>query len=79
MTFQEILNSDDINVRELGQRACELKLLLDNHQISEPEFDELLEDLKSLKYINGQMNHLILLNDLRNVMASIDLVRHWAP
>lgn len=79
MTFQELLNSSDTNVKELAQKACELKLLLDNHQISESEFDELLEDLKSLKYISGQMNHLILLNDLKNVIASIDLVRHWAP
>ena len=79
MNFDELLTSDNNNIQELAQKACELKLLLDSQQISEEEFAELLGDLKNLKYIDGQMNQLILMNDLKNVFNAIEQVRSWAP
>jgi hypothetical protein len=79
MNFDELLTSDNNNIQELAQKACELKLLLDSQQISEEEFAELLSDLKNLKYIDGQMNQLILMNDLKNVVNAIEQVRSWAP
>jgi len=63
----------------LGQRAAALKKQFDEKQISEDEFNELLEDIKSLNNIHKEMVSLETWRELLKAVQILDMIRHWAP
>ena len=49
--FKQLLNCDNKDVADLGQRAKEIKTMYENKEISNTEFKELVEDLKLSEHI----------------------------
>lgn len=78
-SINDILISPIPEVAELGQRAVELKKQLDAKLISEDEFNELLEDIKSLNTIHKEMVSLEAWRELTKAIQILDMIRHWAP
>jgi predicted RNA binding protein with dsRBD fold (UPF0201 family) len=79
LTINDILLSPIPEVKELGQRAAALKKQFDEKQISEDEFNELLEDIKSLNNIHKEMVSLETWRELLKAVQILDMIRHWAP
>jgi hypothetical protein len=53
--FNNMLADPMIEVQEFARRAQELKLQFSNKELSEDEYNELVEDLLNLEYINKEM------------------------
>jgi hypothetical protein len=49
--FKQLLNCDNKDVADLGQRAKEIKTMYENKEISDTEFKELVEDLTLSEHI----------------------------
>ncbi|MEM2159469.1 MAG: hypothetical protein QXN55_00790 [Candidatus Nitrosotenuis sp.] len=79
LTINDILISPIPEVKDLGERAVTLKKQLDEKQITEDEFTELLEDIKSLNNIHKEMVSLETWRELLKAVQIIDMIRHWAP
>jgi len=79
MNFQDLLQINDPTVKDFVTKTKELRLKLINKKITEDEFNELLDDLKQLKFIKNEMQRVETLIKLRQIIKVIDCVRRWSP
>jgi|TARA_R110000824_G_scaffold77497_3_gene195950 hypothetical protein len=49
--FKQLLNCDNKDIANLGERAKEIKAMYENKEISNAEFKELVNDLKLSEHI----------------------------
>jgi argininosuccinate lyase len=73
-TFESFLQDPNIEVQELASRAQEIKMYREHGQITEEEYNELVEDLLELRSVNREMMSLdvqLKLNKLTNFLKNV--------
>lgn len=78
-TIDDLLKSDIPEIAVLAAKAVEYKKLLDEKEITETEFRDLIDDLTSLKNIDESMSNLTVLKSIKEAANFIRLIREWAP
>lgn len=72
--FNEMISDENIEVSSFATRAQELKTYLNNNQLSQAEYNELVDDFLELKSINKNLLSLDVqkkLVDFANILKEI--------
>lgn len=72
--FNEMISDENIEVSSFATRAQELKTYLNNNQLSQAEYNELVDDFLELKSINKELLSLDVqkkLVDFANILKEI--------
>lgn len=72
--FNEMISDENIEVSSFATRAQELKTYLNNNELSQAEYDELVNDFLELKSINKELLSLDVqkkLVDFANILKEI--------
>jgi len=58
--FKQLLNCDNKEIANLGERAKEIKTMYENKEISDTEFKELVDDLRLSEHIADAANDMAI-------------------
>lgn len=79
MKLNDLLLSPVPEIRDLAAQAMELRTEHLAGRLSDDEFNELLNDLRSLDHIQREMVDVEVMRELLEVANALELVRSWMP
>jgi hypothetical protein len=78
-TMSDVLGHENQIIREFGEIAYRYKTKLDSNLITEEQFNELIEDLKSKKIIEAEMQSLEAKQLIADAIEIVSTIRNWSP